>query len=98
MLLTIDIGNSAIKFGVFDGESLVSKFSIPTDREYTADEIAKSASALYEFPIRNSIACSVVPRVDQAVSDFALRRFGVDTFFVDNGFDLGLTLKYETVE
>jgi type III pantothenate kinase len=98
MLLTIDIGNSAIKFGVFDGESLVSKLVIPTDREYTADDIAQSASALYDFPIGNAIACSVVPRVDQAVSDFALRRFGIDTFFVDNSFDLGLTIRYETVE
>ena len=45
MLLAIDIGNSAIKFGVFDGEILLSKFSVPTDREYTAEALAQAAPA-----------------------------------------------------
>ena len=40
MLLTIDIGNSYVKFGIFDGAILVEKFSIPTVRTQTADEIS----------------------------------------------------------
>jgi pantothenate kinase type III len=36
MLLAIDIGNSQIKFGAFDGAQLFDKFSIPTKRDYRA--------------------------------------------------------------
>ena len=37
MLLAVDIGNSSIKFGVYDGETLKAKFSIPTKRDLTAN-------------------------------------------------------------
>jgi pantothenate kinase type III len=29
MLLAVDIGNSNTKFGIFDGDTLLSKFQIP---------------------------------------------------------------------
>jgi type III pantothenate kinase len=97
MLLAIDIGNSAIKFGVFDGEVLRSKFSVPTDREYTADALALAADGQLEFPLKSAIACSVVPQVEQAVLEFVTQRLGLDVLFLDNAFDFGLTIKYQTV-
>jgi hypothetical protein len=30
MILAVDIGNSSIKFGVFDRENLVVRFTVPT--------------------------------------------------------------------
>ena len=39
MLLAIDIGNSSIKFGIFEAASLADKFLIPTKRDYTVDEL-----------------------------------------------------------
>lgn len=42
MLLVIDIGNSSIKFGVFDNETLISRFAIPTDRNTNADQLDKT--------------------------------------------------------
>jgi type III pantothenate kinase len=97
MLLAIDIGNSAIKFGVFDGETLVSKFSIPTDRECTPDDLERATAGSLGFPFQNAIACSVVPQVEQAVLEFVTRRLHVDLVYLDNGFDFGLAIKYETV-
>lgn len=41
MLLAIDIGNSTIKFGVYDRETLISRFAIPTDRNTNADQLDK---------------------------------------------------------
>src|SRR6476619_4215385 len=54
VLLTIDIGNTAMKFGVFDGETLVSKFVIPTRRDYTAAEIAAEISGRIPSGIEGS--------------------------------------------
>ncbi|MEP7211434.1 MAG: type III pantothenate kinase [Acidobacteriota bacterium] len=97
MLLAIDIGNSAIKFGVFDGEILRSKFSVPTDREFTAEALAQAAAGQLDFPLNSAIACSVVPQIEQAVLEFVTQRLGLDLLFLDNASDFGLTIKYETV-
>lgn len=94
MLLAIDIGNSTIKFGVFDGKRLVSKFSIPTNYRYGPDEITRATGNQINRSITAAIACSVVPQVDNAVREFAKRSFGIDTFFIDNGFDFGLKVDY----
>ena len=45
MFLAIDIGNSTVKFGVFDQSKLVNKFLIPTVRNQTCDEILSLVKA-----------------------------------------------------
>ena len=70
MLLAIDIGNSSIKFGFFDGKRLVSKFSIPTNRDYTSEQVSYAGDWKESQPITSAIACSVVPKMDQAVRQF----------------------------
>jgi type III pantothenate kinase len=61
MLLVIDIGNTSISFGVFTGQRLIKRFSIPTKR-YTIQNLRKS---LYGITIGDSIVCSVVPAVSR---------------------------------
>jgi type III pantothenate kinase len=97
MLLAIDIGNSAIKFGVFDGEHLLFKFGIPTDRDCSPDDLEQAVAGSLEFPFESAIACSVVPQVEQAVLEFVTRRLQVELLLLDNTFDFGLAIKYETV-
>ena len=97
MLLAIDIGNSAIKFGVFDGEHLRFKLAIPTDRDCTPDDLEQAVAGSLEFPFESAIACSVVPQVEQAVLEFVTRRLQVELLLLDNTFDFGLAIKYETV-
>ena len=38
MLLAIDLGNTNIKYGVFDGEKLVASFRVSSRINRTADE------------------------------------------------------------
>ncbi|MDW8103980.1 MAG: type III pantothenate kinase, partial [Armatimonadota bacterium] len=38
MLLALDVGNTNIVVGVFDGQRLVEHWRVRTDRERTADE------------------------------------------------------------
>lgn len=98
MLLAIDIGNSAIKLAVFDRDRLISRFRVLTEQVDNADGLSQLMNDELKFPVTASIACSVVPKADAAVKQFIRDRFDVESVFIDNTFDFGLKLKYETVE
>ena len=94
MLLAVDIGNSSIKFGAFDEENLVSRFSIPTVRTNTADEINSLISDKFEQKISAIVISSVVPELREAFCDLGEKFFDVSPVFVDWTFNLGLKIKY----
>ena len=98
MLLTIDIGNTNIKFGVYDGEVLVSKLAMPTVRDLSAEALTRVIGGRFTQTITAAIISSVVPEVDAAIRGFVTAAFGVEALFVKNNDDLGLTIKYEPLE
>ncbi|MEP7147819.1 MAG: type III pantothenate kinase [Acidobacteriota bacterium] len=98
MLLAVDIGNTSIKFGLFDGEELTSKFSISTKRDATADEIKLAVGDRLRWPIEAAIACSVVPQVEEPIRRFLLSTTKIDPIFVNNSFDFRLKINYEPLE
>lgn len=98
MLLAIDIGNSAIKFGLFEGETLTSKFSIPTKRNSTADDLRLAAEERVPTTVEAAIVCSVVPEIDASFRLFIGETTGVDPTFVDNSLDFGLKTNYKPRE
>ena len=98
MFLAVDIGNTAIKFGIFDGDTLLSKSSIPAKRDYTNDEILAAVGNSLDVPIDNSLVCSVVPELDDAVSILIAEKCGVDARFVRNDDDFGLKINYQPLE
>lgn len=95
MLLAIDIGNTSIKFGIFDGEALAKQFLIPTRRDYAAAELDSLAGRQIAQQISRSVAVSVVPEVDEAISGFVSHFLDSETVFVRNDFDFGLTINYQ---
>lgn len=98
MLLAIDIGNSAIKFGLFEGETLSSKFSIQTNRNATADEIKRAVGDHLPSSLEVIMVCSVVPDVEPAMRECLRESTGIDPVFVRNSFDLGLKMNYAPLE
>jgi type III pantothenate kinase len=95
MLLAIDIGNTSVKFGVFDNEELISRFSIPTTQDVSSAEIAAEVGANLNLPVSDAIVCSVVPVLNKQISEYAKAAFAIDPFFVTNDLDLGLAILYE---
>ncbi len=67
MLLAIDVGNTNIVYGVFDGQKLVQQFRVESSRNRTADEYAVQLRQLLAMrgvepsQITASIVASVVP-------------------------------------
>lgn len=98
MILTVDIGNSSIKFGIFDKVNLVSRFSIPTVRTITADEINSQISDKFDSKISAIIISSVVPELRKAFQNLGEKFFDVSPIFVDWTFDFGLKFKYSPPE
>ena len=89
MLLAVDIGNTSIKFGLFEGETLTSQFSIPTNRDETPDGLRLAVGDRLCASIDRAIVCSVVPQVHSAVSSFLREVTGGEPVFLDNSFDFG---------
>ena len=98
MLLAVDIGNTSTKFGLFEEEKLTSKFSIPTKRDATPDELKHSVADRLSSRIDSSIVCSVVPEIDSSMRDYLSGATLGDPVFVDNSFDFGFKINYEPLE
>jgi type III pantothenate kinase len=95
MLLAVDIGNSATKFGVFHGSTLVSKISIPSSRTAGAAYVADEIRGRLTHTFTAAIVASVVPEMDQPVREYLQLEHNIDPIFVDHDFDFALTIKYE---
>jgi type III pantothenate kinase len=100
VLLTIDIGNTHVKIGVFDGRRLVSTWRLATDISATADEYAVWLEALLrrqELAFSDFVGCaiaSVVPPLTQTLTTFGERYLGQPPLIVRYGLRLGLEVYY----
>lgn len=69
MLLCVDVGNTNIVFGLFDGPELRAKFRLTTDTVRTADEIGLLMAGFFDHfrfkldEIQNVVVGSVVPPI-----------------------------------
>ena len=98
MLLAIDIGNSTVKFGVFDGENLVSRFTIPTNSRQTAEEINNLTKENLITEIDAVIISSVVPESNDSFRKLSERYLNIKPIFADYTFDFELKINYESPE
>ncbi len=95
MLLAVDIGNSHIKFGIFDCEHLISKFSLPINRDLSLDDLRQAIGQNLDIPISGAILCSVVPDTETVLAEFLNREFEVQPILVRNDFGFGLKINYQ---
>ena len=74
MILTIDVGNTNITCGVFQGDEIAASFRITTKMPRTSDEYGMMLMNLLEqndihpAEIKDAIICSVVPNVMHSLS------------------------------
>ena len=94
MLLAIDIGNSATKFGVFDGENLIEHFYFPTFRHNSPDEIYNLIQPKIKKRISFVIISSVVSELENSYRQLTDKLLKAKVLFVDNNFDTGLKINY----
>ena len=101
MLLALDVGNTNVTIGAFDGERIAGRWRLRTIREQTADEWGIlirnlfSLSSLDLADVDGVIISSVVPAVDQPLEAMADRYFHRQPLFVNYTTDLGITIRYD---
>lgn len=88
MLLAVDVGNTNIVYGLFDGTKLVHTFRVESGRGKTADEysvVLHQLLAMHEVDpssVHSAIIASVVPPLTQAIVDLVSRVFHVKALIV----------------
>lgn len=101
MLLAIDIGNTNITLGVFDGEVLSATWRLSTERSKTSDEY--SATLMQMLQLRDMAAqqidavalCSVVPPLTPTFVELCKTHFGVEPLVVGAGTKTGVRILYD---
>lgn len=101
MLLTIDIGNTNITLGAYDGDSLLFTARLATQTKNTDDEYAvsiKNILSLYLVDaeeIEDAIISSVVPSVASSVSNAVSKLFHIVPLMLGPGVKTGLNIKID---
>ena len=100
MLLTVDIGNTNIVLGIFEGETLRVSCRLATLRDRTADELWVLVSRIFAergiglSQIDNVVLSSVVPSLTQTITEMVSRALDRTVLSID-AHNAGLPIRYE---
>lgn len=98
MLLAVDIGNTNITIGVFEGESLTVTARVATDANRTSDQYAVELMGifqLYNCDVNNfsgAIVSSVTPAVTNAICKAVSQTVHVSPLIVEPGIKTGINI------
>jgi len=101
MLLALDVGNTHIVVGVFDGERLVADFRLHTDARATGDELGLLLSDLLtrggvqRARIDGVIVSNGVPALTRPLLELSQRYFSHEAMFVGPGIRTGIRIHYD---
>jgi len=101
MLLAIDVGNTNIVVGVFEGATLTHSWRLLTLRERTADETGLMLTGLFQLAgidtarIDAVVMASVVPPMTPIMREMIARYFHHKPFVVDPTSNAGMPILYE---
>ena len=101
MLLCIDVGNTNIVLGVFDGEELVADFRLHTDERSTGDELGLLVSGLLESrdiatgSVSAVVVSNVVPILARPIDELAHHYFRMAPMVIGPGIRTGMRILYE---
>jgi type III pantothenate kinase len=101
MLLAIDVGNTNIVLGVFNGTTLVQSWRLQTLRERTSDELGLLVDGLFSHSriersqIKGIVIASVVPPLTGSTMSMVGRYFGLTPLLVDPATNTGMPILYE---
>lgn len=96
MLLTIDIGNTNMVFGIFEEKELLGSFRLTTNSNSTSDEIGLMAVTYFERygykpeSVKACLIASVVPQVMYSVTSAIIKYFGIYPLVIGTDVDTGL--------
>jgi type III pantothenate kinase len=100
MLLTIDVGNTNITLGLYQGDELAESWRLETLHHRTSDEYGLVIRQLIEHsahakePVRGAIIASVVPILTRTMEQLVERFFKIVPLVVGHGLKTGMPVLY----
>ena len=101
MLLTIDIGNTNITLGLYEGSALQSAWRLATEHERMPDEYGLQLLGLLEHAgtrpseLTGAVLASVVPPLTSTFLQASDKYLGRKPLVVDAGVKTGVRIRYE---
>lgn len=100
--LAIDVGNTQMVFGLYEGEELLSFWRLSSSHKLTADELGWQIFGMFSqfghdpLEIDGIMAASVVPHLDATLNDACLRTCNRPVAFVgDHDVKTGMAVDYK---
>lgn len=104
MLLAIDVGNTNIKYGVYDNDKLIASFRVSSRLSRTADEYGSvlvnllATSGLSKKDIDGVIMSSVIPSLNYTLCHMCEFFFGITPMMIGPGVKTGLNIKADNAK
>lgn len=101
MILVIDVGNTNITCGVYDGKTLVTTFRLMSKTAHTSDEYGMNIRQILEYngisreQIEGTVVASVVPNVMHSLTGGIVRYLGKQPLIVGAGTKTGIRIVTE---
>ncbi len=99
MILTVDIGNSNIRFGYFDGDRITGEFTLSSRNYRTTDEMTLAIrmfteqTGLRNVKLEGASLSSVVPKLTEKVGSAIDTLYGCRPVVVGHGVKTGLDIR-----
>lgn len=99
MVLCIDIGNTNIKYAVFEGETLKASYRVSSRHSRTADEYGATlinllaSSSITTKDIKGIIVSSVIPALNYTIGHMCEYFFKITPVMIGAGIKTGLNVK-----
>jgi type III pantothenate kinase len=101
VLLTLDVGNTNVTVGVFEGERARATWRVATDHERLADEYAVTilgllrAEGIEASAVTGAVMACVVPELHAVFEQLCTRYFKVDPLVIGTGTKTGVRILYD---
>ena len=101
MILVMDVGNTNIVLGVFEGKKLLANWRMATDKDRTSDEFGMFIVSLFNnerldiLEVEATIIASVVPQIMYSLEHAIRKYLKKEPIIVGPGIKTGINIKYE---
>ncbi len=99
MILVVDVGNTHMVLGVYEGTGLLASWRLKTDKERTADELGMLIFNLFEHAglsvdkVEAVIIASVVPPIMYTLEHSIKKYFKLDPMVIGPGTKTGINIR-----
>ncbi|MDE7452937.1 MAG: type III pantothenate kinase [Clostridia bacterium] len=104
MIICLDVGNTNIKYAVYDGDKLVLSFRIATEHKKTSDEYGGQLLSILENKnihaddITGGIISSVVPPLDYTLENMCRTYLNIKPLLLEPGLKTGMNLRVDNAK